>query len=264
MNAWFRRVLPIALLPLLLGGCDIGVGVLHPRAEATAEWNKSYQLAAGGRVEVSNINGKIDVEPAQGNTLQVRAIKKAKGASDEAAKSALDRITIAEDASPAQVKIETKIAHASGLFNGGNLQVEYHLKVPNGAEVHFSNVNGGIEISGFQGRIDARTTNGAVRARDVSGQVQARTVNGGLDVDLVKLADGGVRLDCTNGGIKLKLPRDAKATLSVHIVNGGISTGDLPIETTDSSRRRIEGRMNGGGAPVEVSGTNGGIAISSR
>jgi Putative adhesin len=261
---WIRRVLPMAVLPLLLAGCDIGIGVMHPRAEATAEWTKSYPLSAGGRVEISNINGKIEAEPAPGNTVEVRAIKKAKGTSDAAAKSGLDRITIAEDVSPAQVRLDTKLANASGMFNGGNLQVEYHLKVPNGAEVHFSNVNGEIDISGVQGRIDAHTTNGTVRARDVSGQIQAHTVNGGLDVDLVKLGEGGAKLDCTNGGIKLKLPRDAKATISARIMNGGISTGDLPIDTTESSRRRVEGRMNGGGALVEVSGMNGGIALSSR
>jgi putative adhesin len=264
MKAWIRRVLPMALLPLFLAGCDIGVGVMHFGSQATADWNKTYQLAAGGRVEIVNINGKIEVEPAQGNTVEVRALKKAKGNSDAAAKAALDRISIAEDVSPAQVRLETKIAHAGGMFSGGSLQVEYHVKVPNGAEVHFTNMNGEIDLTGLQGRIEARTTNGAVRARDVSGQIQARTINGGLDIELAKLGDGGVKLDCTNGGIKLRLPRDAKATISARIVNGGISTGDLPMETTDSSRRHVEGRMNGGGAPVEVSGTNGGISISSR
>ena len=47
--------------------------------------------------------------------------------------------------------------------------------------------------------------------------------------------------------------------------NGGISAGDLPIETTgENNRRRLEGRLNGGGARIQIEGTNGGITISGR
>ena len=74
-----RHLLPALVLPLLLAsaGCDIVTAEF--RSEETAEWRKSYPLDASGRVEISNINGKIDVQPADGNTLQVVAIKKAKG-----------------------------------------------------------------------------------------------------------------------------------------------------------------------------------------
>ena len=61
--------------------------------------------------------------------------------------------------------------------------------------------------------------------------------------------NAGVKLGCTNGGIKLRLPRDAKATISASITNGGISTSGLQIETSgEKSRRRLDGRLNGGGA----------------
>jgi hypothetical protein len=61
------------------------------------------------------------------------------------------------------------------------------------------------------------------------------------------------------------MPRDAKATISASISNGGISSGDLPIEATgENTRRRLEGRMNGGGPRLHISGTNGGITLSGR
>jgi len=52
--------------------------------------------------------------------------------------------------------------------------------------------------------LDVHTTNGGVTARNVSGQLEASTTNGGLDIDLAKVAEGGVKLDCTNGGIKVR------------------------------------------------------------
>ena len=87
----------------------------------------------------------------------------------------------------------------------------------------------------------------------------------GLDVDLARLAGPGVKLSSTNGGIDLRLPSDSKATISARITNGGVSTNGLQMDPGgQSSRRRLDGRLNGGGAPVDIEGTNGGIRISAR
>src|SRR5215813_9120316 len=118
------RRLTTLMLPLLLAsfasaGCDIVTADL--RAQETAEWHKTYQLDASGRVEIGNVNGKIRVEPSSGSTVEVTAIKKARGSSAEAAKAALDRATIAEDVSSSRIKIETKIQRLEGIvFNGSN------------------------------------------------------------------------------------------------------------------------------------------------
>ena len=262
-----RRLLPALILPFFLGsmaGCDIVTADL--RSEETAQWHKTYQLAANGRLEINNVNGKIEVEPSTGNSVDVSAVKKARGASAESARASLDRATIVENVSSGEIKIETKVEKSTGVvFNSGNVTVEYHVKVPAGAEVKFTNVNGNISITGLQGRINAETTNGGVTTRDVSGQLDASTTNGGLDIDMSRVPEGGVKLEFTNGGLKMRVPRDAKATISASIANGGINSNDLQIEATgDNSRRRLEGRMNGGGGRIQIEGTNGGITLSGR
>lgn len=264
-----RRRMRRALLPVLLAvvattGCDIAMSDFN--TEETAEWRKSFPLDAGGRVEIININGKIVVEPSGGNTVDVVALKKGRGATSEAAKAALGRISFGETVSPSHIKIDTKIARLEGIVvNQAGVQVDYTVKVPASAEVRFTTVNGGIEISGLQGRVTAETTNGGVTTRDVAGQLQASTTNGGLDIDLATVADGGVRLDCVNGGIKVRLPRDAKATISAAITNGGISAGDLAIDATgENTKRKLEGHLNGGGPRMQIIGVNGGITLSGR
>jgi DUF4097 and DUF4098 domain-containing protein YvlB len=142
--------------------------------------------------------------------------------------------------------------------------VRYTVKVPAAAEVDFTTVNGGIEVTGLTGRIKTETTNGGIVGRDIGGPIEANTTNGGVEVDVTRIAEHGVRLGCTNGGIKLRLPSDARATISASVTNGGISADGLSLETTESSRRRLEGRLNGGGPPIRLEGTNGGINIASR
>jgi DUF4097 and DUF4098 domain-containing protein YvlB len=255
------------LLPVLIAataasaGCDLALADF--KQKETAEWRRTYELSPGGRVEISNVNGKIDIQPASGTTVEVVAEKTARGASSEAAKEALGRIEIQETVSPSSIRIETRIQRTGGIINGGNTQVHYTVKVPASADVKFTTVNGGIELTGLTGRITAESTNGGVKAHNVSGAIDASTTNGGIEVELTRVAESGVKLGCTNGGIELRLPASARATISARITNGGIDTNGVQIDRTgESTKRRLEGTMNGGGAHIEIEGTNGGIRIS--
>jgi hypothetical protein len=257
----------LLLLPLVVGasaGCDIAMAE-HKQKE-TAEWRKSYDLQPGGRVEIANINGKIDVQASSGNTVEILAEKSARAGSAEAARQALERIDIQETATAAGVRVETTLQRntGGGFFSRASQEVRYVVKVPAGADVRFSTVNGGIELTGLTGRINAETTNGGIKAHGVSGSIDASTTNGGVEVELVQVAGGGVKLECTNGGIVLRLPSDSRATVSARVVNGGIDASGLQFETTGTSRRHFEGRLNGGGPRIDIEGVNGGIRIASR
>jgi len=247
---------------LTLPGCDVVTADL--KHSETAEWRKTYELAPGGHVAISNVNGRIKVEPASGNTVEVVAQKTAKGANAAAAKEALERIEIRDEVSSSGVRVSTKLPRGGGWFEMGGAQVQYSVRVPAGADVKFTTVNGGVEVTGLAGRIVAETTNGGVVGRDISGGIEASTTNGGVDVELTRVAEAGARLECTNGGIRLRLPSDAKASISASVTNGGIDVSGLSIESSTSTRRRLEGRLNGGGAPIRIEGTNGGIRIGSR
>lgn len=257
-----RHFAPLLPLLLLVSACDI-VGSEYSSQE-TAEWRKTYELQPGGRIEIRNVNGAIEVEPAAGDTVEVVAIKRARGGSPELAKEALDRIEIVEDVSPDAIRLETRHPRSSGLFQRGGGEVRYTVKVPPASSGRFATVNGGIELLGIEGRVEAETTNGGVRAREIGGAIRASTTNGGIEVTVTRVTDGGVTLSCTNGGIRLRVPADARASISASVTNGGIDTEGLSLETTESSRRRLEARLNGGGPQIDLRGTNGGIRIGSR
>jgi len=258
------RLVAVALLPVFAiagSGCDVLTADL--KHTETAKWEKTYQLAAGGRVEIRNVNGKISVEPSTGNAVEVVAVKQAKGATAEAARGELARVEIAEQSSADAIRIETKVAQGHSWFGGGT-QVSYIVRVPAGAETVFVTVNGGVEAKGLNGKARLETTNGGVVAREMSGAIDASTTNGGVDLDVARVAEGGVKMSCTNGGLKLRLPADAKASISASVTNGGIDASGLDVSTTESSRRRLVGTLNGGGPRISIEGTNGGITLAAR
>ena len=264
MNTMSGRLARTALiLPMLAAaGCDIAMADLN--AKETAEWRKSYELRPGGRVEIGNVNGRIDVQPSTGNTVEIVAEKTARGATPESAREALGRTEIHEESSPSLIRVETKPQRAQGFFGNGSVDVRYTVKVPAGADVKFTTVNGGVEVARLNGHITVETVNGGITAREVGGSISASSVNGGINVDLAQVADQGAKLACTNGGITLRLPADAKASITAEVVNGGIDAAGLNVETTEQTRRRFAGRLNGGGPRIEIESTNGGIRIGAR
>jgi DUF4097 and DUF4098 domain-containing protein YvlB len=73
-----------------------------------------------------------------------------------------------------------------------------------------------------------------------------------------------IYLGTVNGGVTLGLPESAKADVLATCTNGGINISGLKLEVSEQSRRRVEGKMNGGGTPIELSTVNGGVRLRTR
>jgi len=253
----FRAAFALPLV-LALAGCEISVGNLAGRA--TDEWTRSYPLAAGGELQVGNQNGTVDIEGTDGTTVEVRAERIAKAATDAGARELLPRIKIDENVSANLVSIETE--KMEGFMLGAAVEVRYHVKAPRGAIVSVTLGNGRISLTGLNGKVTAHTSNGAVTGAQLSGPVDAETTNGAVRVDLSAIG-GPVTLRTTNGGVRLTLPRTANADLEASCVNGGINVSGLTLQASEQSRRRVAGKLNAGGPLVSLHTTNGGIQVES-
>ena len=239
-------------------GC--GFGPLPGRA--TEEWTRTYPLSAGGEVRIGNTNGKVEIEGVDGTTVEVHAEKIARAATDEGARQLLPHVTITEDIKPDRVSIET--GKMSGIMIGARYEVDYHVKAPKTAVVTARTTNGVVTLNGLAGKVVARTTNGGVRATDIRGPVDASSTNGGVNVDLAALNGDRIALSTTNGAVTLNVPETAKADVVATWTNGGMSVNGLNLDVSERSRRRFEGKLNGGGTPIELHTTNGGIRLRAR
>lgn len=257
-----RRVLQTALAlaaAVSLGACDVVVSSVDGgRAVVSDTWTRNYPLGTGGLVAVVNTNGRIEVEGVDGSTVDVRAEIKVRAGSDEAARDLLKQVEIREESSASGIRLETR--YPKGLRRAG-VEVAYTLRVPRWARVEVETVNGGVKVADVRGAVRAETTNGGVLGRGLAGAVTASATNGGIDVQVSAVAADGVSLETTNGGIELQVPESAKGTIAARCVNGGIRVSDLPVEKVQSSRRRFDGDLNGGGAAIKLETVNGGIRV---
>lgn len=259
---------------LSVAGCDIQAGenghfsVDIASGKAVDTWSRTYTVPAGGRFELINVNGRITAEPTDGKEVVVEGRRSAKARSDEAAKELLAKLEIREEVGGSTVRVESRPPRTSGF---GGHEIVWNVKVPKGLTVDLRTINGGVRLDGLSGEIHAKTTNGGVKGQNIIPEtIEASSVNGGIEIELGSPLDStdSIDLSTVNGGVTLSMPSESKATITARCVNGGVRVSDLDIKRDDDDssqserRRRLNGTMNGGGAKVNVSTTNGGVRLS--
>lgn len=240
----------------LSAGCEVSIAGLTGHATETV--TRSYPLKPGGLIRIANVNGRIDFEAADSDTVEVATERIARAATDHAAKDILGRVNIREDVTADRVSLETG---SMGMMVAASLEIRYRVRAPRAAAVNLKTVNGRIAVDGGAGTMELKSTNGAIEIRGTTGAVTAGTTNGPISASFSTVDATPIALETTNGRVELVLPRDARANLDASCTNGRIDVSGLTLESSEQSRRHVIGRLNGGGAAVSVRTTNGGIRV---
>lgn len=239
------------------GGFDFGLAA----GKAQDEWMRTFKVAPGGRLELINVNGRITAEPSDGSEIELRAERTAKATSDEAAKELLGRIEMREEVGADRVRVEVRPPRQSGPAGH---EFKWTVKVPRGVSVDLRTVNGGVHVTGLDAEVRARSTNGGIKGLAlIPSSVDASVTNGGVEIELARPVDSGTfQLEAVNGGVSIDIPESSKADIAGRCVNGGISISGLSLETVgEQSRRRLDAKLNGGGARISLETVNGGVRI---
>lgn len=124
--------------------------------------------------------------------------------------------------------------------------------------------NGRVKADGIEGAFSAHTSNSSIDARIVSLE-QGRSVdlessNGSINATLESWNNNAIRATTSNSSINLRVPENIHADLRASTSNGSI-TSDISITTNQFSKTRVSGQLNGGGALLDLSSSNGNIRL---
>ena len=145
--------------------------------------------------------------------------------------------------------------------------------------------DGSIHVTGLQGETRLRTGDGSIQGDSLDGALYAHTGDGHLHIrgrfDILDLhtGDGSIeadvlpgskmgsswRVETGDGSVTLRLPNDFGAELDVHTGDGRISM-NYPVTVhgyTQFDRHHVNGRVNGGGAPLTIRTQDGSVHIAS-
>lgn len=230
--------------------------------------DRTLDVRPGATVALSNVNGRITISSWDQPRVRVLAKKEVDGDRDEA-KDVMKELKVEIQQRDGGVVVTTHYPRRGDntsifdwlLGNHVDAEVRYELTVPRTMNLDVRNTNGSIFLSGVDGRHELGTTNGKIEVERCGGSINASTTNGGIRAELMRVTKGqAMRLETTNGRIEIEVPKGLAADVDAGTTNGSIKT-DLPITTTRFSRNSLRGTINGGGTPLRLRTTNGGIEI---
>lgn len=147
--------------------------------------------------------------------------------------------------------------------------------------VDLETISGDMDVSNIEGDAFLKATSGKIEAVGVTGSVEAEVVSGGIELRGISKADriqakaisgrlvyegdinpnGIYELKTHSGSIKLVLPADAAFDLDASTFSGSIDTDFDVVVSGSIKKKEIRGRVNGGGAEVELNAFSGTISI---
>lgn len=267
----FLRALPVICALGLVVGCASNkrppndgsarrdqAAQTHALTDAEFAW--STTLTGDAKVEVYGILGTVAVEPASGDTLDVRGTKSGRGDLDAV------KIEVVE----AGERVIVCAVYPGGRcdasgYHGSHegtidVQVDLALELPAGRDLLAHTVNGSVTANGLTGALEVETVNGNIQLT-TSGRADAKTVNGSIVAELPRGLGDDLRLKTVNGTVRVELPASVDAEVSAQTVNGGIESS-FPL---DVSRRVVGGQASGrlgeGGPRLELQTVNGSIRL---
>jgi hypothetical protein len=222
---------------------------------AAQDFQKSYQLAAGGSIRIGNISGDVTVTGYDGNAVTVTGTKE--GANP-------DVITIEDRSTGSTVNIGV---HYPNNCHNCDASVQFKVQVPRSISYNFDrlrSISGDVSVSGVTGRVDASTVSGEVRVTDVAGSVSGKSVSGDVEVELTRL-DGAddMHFSTVSGDVSVKVPAALDANVEMSSFSGSLDT-TFPIQIqkdTFTTRQTATGQVGSGGRRLHISTISGSVSL---
>lgn len=238
------------------------------------DFQRSYNLGAGGSVNVRNISGDVIVTGYEGQAIIVTGVKSGRDR---------DKVNI-EDRSAGNA-VDVRVDYPDRC-NNCDVEVKFEVKVPSRIAYKFnsfSSVSGDVSVTGVSGELTAKTISGNTTVNNVSGSVNATSVSGNthvgkvagtvsakstsgnVEVEIVSLDSTTGAMDFTSisGDVSVKLPGNLDAEVKLSSMSGKLKT-DFPLTIEESkygTGRKANGRLGNGSRNLKISTISGDVSL---
>ena len=245
-NSAINRV--CALLSIVLGASSVWASVEQDRDEI----NRRFTLPAKAHVEVTAINGSVDIKAIDGDTATVQLERTA----SSRAELDCNRIVLKQAAGNLIIRSE----NTGGC---GTIQVRHRLllSLPRYVDLSVYGVAGPINIGEIEGVLRISGNSGNInleqsgRGSRISGNQGTTTIN------LRRRYAGGLWLIGHSGAIKLYIADESNVDVKVSGLSGTASN-ELPnVKFIKTGGADYFARVGSGGPTIYVAGASGSVTL---
>ena len=238
-----------AVLSVVLGASSVWATVYQERDET----NRRFTLPARARVEVSGINGSVDIKAIDGDTAIVEIERAARSRAEldcnkVVVKQALGNVVIKSETVGCQ-KMVVQVTHRVLLSVPRTVDLSVHgVSGP----LNIGEIEGALRISGNSGDIElAQPGRGSI----ISGNQGTTTIK------IRRLDPGGLELSGNNGAIKLHIADGSNIDVNVSRLSGTVSSELPSVKVIKTGDADYYARIGSGGPTIYVEGSSGSIVL---
>ena len=249
-------------------------------------WNGT--VGAGGTLRVKNLAGRITVERATGNRIEVTGVKEWRNGDPSDVR--FDVVTEGNVVTVCAIWFEgscTEGQEKSGNRrdsddrNSNDVTVAFTVRLPAGVKIDASGVSADVHVTGATAGVSANSVSGDVVLADVTGDIRVNSVSGDVQVrgastgsiransvsgDVEIVVDqlngtGDLDFSTVSGDVEITLPANLDATVRMTTLSGDLIS-DFPLTTQgERERRNVEARIGAGGRLLRFNSVSGNVTL---
>lgn len=215
------------------------------------EIKETYQLSPGAQVDISGVEGPVEVETTDAGPTHLYLLRTARTQRDYDC----DKIDIQHTSDKLVVR-----RHQDKQCGVIHAREQMKLTVPRSAHLSFAEIEGDLTIGVTDGVLRLNSVEGFVKVAQAPS-AEIKSLEKGLSLNVSNLDARGITISRVEGSVELGLAGEVNADLRITAYSGEIKT-DLPgAEVSDSGREGYRARIGSGGANISLSGIEGNIRI---
>ncbi|HKP72877.1 MAG TPA: HEAT repeat domain-containing protein, partial [Pyrinomonadaceae bacterium] len=216
------------------------------------ELRQTYQLSPGARVELSDINGSIDIETNDGNAAELHITSYSYEPNPR-------KLAVEQTASALAVRGVARTTRDG--FNDTIYRVA--LKLPRRVNLTLNGTNATVRVGELDGSIRLANISGSVGVAQAAGSAELSQVSGSVTLKMARVGAGGVRVDNVSGKVSVRFMDDVNADLQTTGIKGKVYV-ELPNVAVqgEMSRSDFRAKIGAGGAPINVSDVTGSVRLA--
>lgn len=254
------------------------------------EFRQTYRLSSATLVDISDINGVLEIESTESDTTELYIVRSAKERKD----LEFNRIKVEQNDQTFRISSEPN----SGYRKHAEVRQRIHLKLPTNVNLSLSDISGLADVERVQGSLKINDISGQVsikqaascqavndisgqvhigkltscnKIQDISGQVhidqvtncqEISDISGQVEVGIQELNNTGLKIYDISGNVNLKFQNQINADLKARDINGSVAVNISSwIITNKHDRNNFDGRIGSGGTPIVVQDISGAIHL---
>jgi hypothetical protein len=230
-------VLTAAFAALAIGSA-VPATIYAAPAQSDATVSRSFDVGAGGTLEVSAAFGSIEITTTSGNRVEARVVREVRDRYDDDSAQILAEHLVDMSQNGNDVTVRAEVSEDARErwkddYRNTPLRVRLEIAVPASYNVDLETRGGNISVADLDGEVRAETSGGNIEFGNVSGTVWGRTSGGNVTLER------------------------SSANAEVRTSGGNIEIGDVEgrvVAETSGGSIRIE--RAGGEVRAETSGGN--------